>query len=174
MATEPVDLSIYADNPYQADIWYWKACRTDGVGFADDKTHVLSTEKDSDATEIISKTGKTMYLLRKGDTGTGAYSIELIPEFEGEILARYSLHQPTGSRSDVHAKGLWADGKWTIEFRRRLVTGHQDDLQFSTAKKYLFGVSRYEIAGRKENTKLSTPLYGTGDINETLWLEFIN
>jgi hypothetical protein len=114
-----------------------------------------------------------MYLLRKGDTGTSAYSIVLKPEFEGDILPRYSLHQPTGSRSDVHAKGIWAENEWTIEFQRSLETSNPDDVQFSADKKYLFGVSRYEIAAREANSKLSAPLYGTGDISETLWLKFL-
>jgi hypothetical protein len=29
MENKPVDLSVYADNPYTADVWFWKACRTD-------------------------------------------------------------------------------------------------------------------------------------------------
>lgn len=173
MLPNPVDLSIYADNPYQADIWFWKACRTDGTGYADDKTHILSLNKDRNATEVISASGKKMYLLRKGDTGTSAYSIVLKPEFEGEILPRYSLRPPTGSRGDVHAKGLWVDKEWTIEFQRKLETDNPDDLQFTTVKNYLFGVSRYEIAGREANSKLSAPLYGTGDVSEPLWLKFI-
>lgn len=173
MEPQTVDLSIYADNPYQADIWYWKACRTDGAGYADDKSHSFSQKENHDATEIVSRSGKKMYLLRAGDQGTSAYTIDLRSVYEGEILPRFSMVQPTGSRADVRAKGYWKDGAWTIEFRRNLVTGNQDDVQFNTEGKYLFGVSRYEIAGREANYKLSDPLYGTGDVSEPLWLEFI-
>jgi len=139
MDSDPVDLSIVADNPHHADIWYWKACRTDATGYADDKSHLLSQTEEQDSTKIISKSGKTMYLFRK---------------------------------SDVKAKGVWENGTWTIEFRRNFITGHQDDVQFTTARKYLFGVSRYEIAGRNANKALSARLYGTGDANKPLWLEF--
>lgn len=172
MEPDPVDLSIIADNPHHADIWYWKACRTDATGYADDKSHLLSQTEERDATKIVSRSGKTMYLLRKSDDGTSAYRIDLITDYGGKTLPRYILQQPTGSRSDVKAKGVWENGTWTIEFRRNFITGHQDDVQFTTARKYLFGVSRYEIAGRNANKELSDPLYGTGDVNEPLWLEF--
>ena len=173
MEGKPVDLSLSSDSSYQADIWYWKACRTDGVGYADDKIHVYSQTEDRNATEIISTSGEKMYLIRVGDTGESAYKIELVSEYAGNILPRYTLMEPTGSRSDVRAKGVWHSGTWTIEFGRKLVTGNQDDLQFATDKQYIFGVSRYEIAGRDPNEKLSDPLFGTGDVNETLWLQFI-
>jgi hypothetical protein len=173
MEAKPVDLSIYADNSYKADIWFWKACRTDAAGYADDKIHLLSPKEDRLAREIISRTGKRMFLLRESDKGESAYKIDLVSEYQGEILPRYTFNKPTGSRNDVKAKGTWQDGRWTIEFGRKLITGNQDDIQFTPAQKYLFGVSRYEIAGRKPNTKLSNPLYGAGDINEKLWLEFI-
>jgi hypothetical protein len=173
MAPAPVDLSIYSDNSYLADIWFWKACRTDPLGYADDKMHKLSFQKDSDATKLTSNTGRVIYLNRKGDTGASAYKIDLKTEFGGETLPRYSYRQPSGSRGDVRAKGTWNNGEWTIEFARALNTGNSDDVHFELSKKYLLGVSRYEIAGRPPNEKLSQPLYGTGDINEVLWLHFI-
>lgn len=173
MAANPVDLSIYSDTPYMADIWYWKACRTDPAGYADDKSHLLSPAEDPDATGIVSRSGNKMYLLRTGDVGESAYSINLISEYQGDILPRYINRQPTGSRSDVRARGVWHDGGWSIEFSRQLVTGNADDIQFAPGGKYVFGVSRYEIAGRAANAKLSDPLYGTGDVNEILWLEII-
>ena len=173
MLLEPVDLSIFADNPYQADIWFWKACRTDASGYADDKSHMLGQTKEQDASKIISSSGKTMYLLRSSDGGSSAYRVDLSTAYQGKTLPRFIPQQPTGSRSDVRAKGVWENGTWTVEFRRNLITGHGDDIQLTPGKKFLFGVSRYEIAGRDINQKLSDPLYGTGDVNEPLWLEFI-
>jgi hypothetical protein len=114
-----------------------------------------------------------MYLVRAGDKGESAYKINLISEYQGEILPRYALKQPTGSRGDIRARGIWQNGRWTIELGRKLETNNQDDIQFMPGEKYLFGISRYEIAGRQPNTKLSNPLYGTGDVSETLWLEFM-
>ncbi len=173
MESKAVDLSIYSNQTYRADIWFWKACRTDGAGYADDKSHLLSTTEDRNATEHASKSGKTMYLLRTGDEGESSYEINLLGEYQGDIVPRYTLKKPSGSRSDIHAKGTWKDGRWNIEFSRKLITGNADDIQFVPGQTYLFGVSRYEIAGRIPNRKLSNPFYGNGDINETLWLKFI-
>ncbi len=173
MESKAVDLSIYSNETYRADIWFWKACRTDGVGYADDKNHLLSTTQDRNATELTSKSGKTMYLLRTGDEGESSYEINILGEYQGDIMSRYTLKKPSGSRSDIQAKGTWKDGRWNIEFSRKLITGNADDIQFVPGQTYLFGVSRYEIAGRIPNRELSNPFYGNGDINETLWLEFI-
>ena len=172
MGTVPVDLSITSDTPYRADIWFWKACRTDNIGYADDKIHEYSAEENRNATRVFTRSGKKMYLLRLGDEGASAYKIDLISEYREEIMPRYLLQDPSGSRGDVRAKGRWNNGHWTIEISRKLTTSHDDDVQFVTGKKFLFGVSRYEIAGRKRNDKLTQPLYGTGDVNEPLWLEF--
>ena len=172
MESKPVDLSIKADNSYIADIWLWKACRTDPVGYADDKMHSLSPEYNKNATKLTSKGGVIMYLLRSGDSGNAAYKTKLRIEYEGDVIPRFIYQTPTGSRADVKAKGVWMDGKWVIEFGRLLNTGNDDDVQFDLKKSYQFGVSRYEIAGRKANRKLTQPLYGSGDISEELVLVF--
>ena len=173
MLPAAVDLSIFADDPHRADVWFWKACRTDAAGYADDKNHILDQKEERGVTKIISRSGKTMYLLRRGDDGTSAYGIDLITGYQDKVMPRFIPRQPTGSRSDVKARGIWKDGIWTIEFRRDLSTGQQDDIKFTTDRQFLFGVSRYEIAGRSPNQGLSAPLYGTGDVSEPLWLEFI-
>lgn len=172
MEAEPVDLSIYADHPYKADIWFWKACRTNPAGFADDKTHILNNVEMKNATKLTSRKGTTMYLLRKEDEGQSAYEIELWAKYKGDVLLRFTSRTPTGSRADVKAKGIWKDRKWTIEFGRVLNTGKDDDIQFDLTKSYHFGVSRYEIAGRGPNSELTQPLYGDGDISEVITLIF--
>ena len=172
MGTTPVDLSLASDTPHLADIWFWKACRTDSIGYADDKVHKYSEVENRDATRFFTKSGNKMYLLRLGDEGSSAYKIDLISEYREETMPRYILQEPRGSRGDVRARGTWQNGQWTIELSRKLTTSHEDDVQFVPGKKVLFGVSRYEIAGRKRNDKLTQPLYGTGEVNEPLWLEF--
>ena len=174
MGASPVDLSIYAENPYKADVWFWKACRTDPVGYADDKLHILSSKYMKDATELTSKGGKTTYLLRQGDSGVAAFRTKLQIEHVSDVVRRFIYQTPSGSRADVKAKGVWMDGKWTIEFGRALNTGNDDDVQFDLKKGYQFGVSRYEIAGRKPNPQLTQPFYGSGDVSEVLTLIFAN
>lgn len=172
MAPEPLDLSIYADNPLLADVWFWKANRTNPIGFADDKIHIQSITKNSDATKLISKSGKNIFLTRRADKGRSASRTNLVTAYGGDRLPRYTNTVPNGSRADVRAKGVWLEGQWTIEFARPLQTGNPDDIQFEIHRNYQFGVSRHEIAGRKINPKLTQPLYGCGDTSETITLTF--
>jgi hypothetical protein len=167
-----VDLSVRSDNPYMADIWFWKACRTDPAGFADDKIQTLSPFSLPKSKPIISKSGHTMHLQRLGDQGQPAYRSFATLEYQGPIIPQFEKQMPTGSRADIKAKGQWLDGRWTIEFARPLTTGMRDDVQFDPSKKYVFGASRFEVAGRAPQPHLTQPLYGAGDVSETLYLVF--
>ena len=170
---ETTDLSIFSDEVYTADIWYWKAARTDPKGFADDKIQRLLNYPMKNAYEITSKSGKKMYIQRKGDAGKSTYKSKIYIDYEGDTVNRYSLRTPLSSRADVKAKGVWKDGLWTIEFARELVTGNDDDVNFQALDtSYRFGVSRYEISGRPPEKTSEQPLFGSGDITEMLTLEF--
>ena len=172
MESESVDLNVRADNPYRADIWFWKACRTGPAGYADDKIQILSPLKMEKSLRLTSKSGAAMYLLRKGDKGTTAFKTKMIFEYKGSMVNRFIYQQPTGSRADIKAKGIWKNNRWTIEFARALVTGHDDDVQLDLTGNYEFGVSRYEIKGGKRDEKMSQPLYECGDTNEIITLVF--
>ncbi len=172
MESRPRDLSIFADNQYNADIWFWKACRTDPMGYADDKYQILSPLTMQKSAGLASRSGKTMYLLRANDAGAPAFRTKIRAEYAGERIPRFIYQEPSGSRGDVRAKGKWADGQWTLEFARALETGNSDDIDFNTAGTYQFGMSCQEIAGRKPNAALSNPYYGAGDINESITLIF--
>ncbi|OGP64660.1 MAG: hypothetical protein A3K22_00015 [Deltaproteobacteria bacterium RBG_16_42_7] len=94
MEAQPVDLSIYADNPYKSDVWFWKACRTDPAGYADDKIDTLTAVRLEDAIELKSKSGKVMYLLRKGDAGEPAFKTKLQVEYKGDVVPRFTYQIP--------------------------------------------------------------------------------
>ena len=166
----PVDLSMDADEPYRADIWFWKAHRTDHAGYADDKMHIYSRTEVPGAYVLISRQGQRFYVSRDGDAGDAAYANRVYGVYEGERRPPYRYQTPTGSRADVRAKGQWREGLWTVEFSRKRVTDHADDLQFRWPGRYLFGVSRFEIAGRPPNPQLEEPYYGAGDVSEQLEL----
>jgi len=166
------DLSLSSDVPYRADIWYWKAHRTDPMGYADDKSHVYSYERLKKSKKSISKRGNRFFLVRRGDRGQSAYKpIIHVTHFYDEVQS-YSHRNPTGSRADIKAKGRWFNNKWTIEFSRALDTGNADDVRFRTNRQYQFGVSRYEIAGTREIKNSNNPQHGAGDIDQTITLIF--
>ncbi len=39
-----------------------------------------------------------------------------------------------GSRDDISGKGVWKDGRWTVEIKRKLKTGYKDDIDFTVRK----------------------------------------
>lgn len=172
MVSYPVGLTLRETVPYQADIWFWKAMRTDPSGYADDKVHLYRGDKMKDSTMLVSRDGTVFYLSRPGDQGNAAYHTILYTGFKSERVPKYEQQQPTGSRADIRAKGVWRDKGWTIEFARALDTGHADDVLFTIDGRHPFAVSRYEIAGRKAEPEAQQPLYGTGEVGELFFLVF--
>jgi Ethylbenzene dehydrogenase len=174
MSGPKVDLTLKADRPYRADIWFWKAHRTDHAGYADDKVQNYTTTRDKKSLLLLSKNGKVFYLQRNGDVGGPAYQPKLQAERTEDLLPKYDLLVPSGSRADVRAKGHWQDGRWVIEFARKLQTEQFDDLQMDLNGSYSFGVSRYEIAGRQPEpvTESDVPLFGSGEVGGLLQLSF--
>ncbi len=174
MMDHDVNLSNFSDDDYQADVWYWKANRTNPAGYADDKTQVLGSKPIKKSTELTSASGKTRHLGRYSDAGKAPYEeLKEITGYQGDLVDRYPLAKPEGSRADVHAKGVWNGGFRTVEFARALNTGHDDDLQFEPAagKTYLFGVSIFSLYGRP-HVENSPNFYGRGRISESLRLKF--
>jgi hypothetical protein len=173
MEKKEVDLSNFSDDAYTADVWYWKAGRTDPAGYSDDKSHVLASTSGKKAKETNSKTGKKRYLMRIGDKGKSAQKKRILTDHKGDVEDQYVSRKPEGSRADVQAKGIWKDGLWTIEFGRKLDTGNDDDIQFTPASgaKYLFGVSVFGLYGEKIN-KSKAHWYGQGRISDKLYLVF--
>jgi hypothetical protein len=172
MEKQEVDLSNFADNDYTADLWYWKAHRTNPAGFSDDKSQVFASETGKKATVITSRTGKKRYLMRLGDAGTSAQKKQVLTDYKGDVQPQYISRPPSGSRADVKAKGKWKSGIWTIELSRKLVTGNNDDVQFSNLrKKYLFGVSIKSLYGEQFDNSVPN-FYGQGRISEKLYLVF--
>ncbi|MBW6518301.1 MAG: hypothetical protein K0A89_07350 [ANME-2 cluster archaeon] len=68
------------------------------------------------------------------------------------VVPERILREPDGSRGDVLNTAVWKDGVWTQEFRRKLVTGNADDVQFdlATATEYDYSVAVFDNCGRGE------------------------
>lgn len=58
------------------------------------------------------------------------------------VVPQLVLQEPSGSQRDIKVGAVWENGRWTVEIQRALVTGHNDDVQFSDLnKKYEFAIS---------------------------------
>ena len=103
--------------------------------------HLYECAHSLNGLQMVSKSGRIFYLERPADQGRPAYTAHVYGEFAGDQVPRYELQDPSGSRSDVKARGHWKNGQWTIEFARLLDTGHPDDVPFDPALSYQFGIS---------------------------------
>jgi hypothetical protein len=173
MMDHDVSLSNFSDDTYKADVWYWKANRTNPAGYADDKYQLLGDEPTKKSSELVSASGKKRYLSRKSDKGDSAYKEYTPNAYEGDIVDRYPARTPSGSRADVQAKGQWQGGIWVVEFSRALSTGNDDDvvLDLASGSSPLFGVSMFSLYGRPHDPN-SPNLYGRGRVSEPLRLKF--
>jgi hypothetical protein len=169
MSGPDVNLALREAEPHHSDIWFWKACRTNPAGYADDKWQSISLEAGKDTRLIPSPQYGKLYFLRQGDAGEPPWEEKFFYEYQGDRLTKNYPQQPIGSRADIRAKGVWHQGQWTIEFARKLDTGHDDDVIFTPGEVYLFGVSRYAMAFDTSHDAWSQPLYRTGDTFDRLF-----
>ena len=170
MSGNNVDLRLRQPMPHIADIWFWKAVRTNPSGYADDKGQGISLKGGAMARKLQSPKHGTLYFERWGDSGKPPWEDKVYYEYKGDSLPQFAPRQPSGSRGDVRAKGVWSKGQWTIEFARKLKTGHDDDLAFATGGTYLFAVACYAMALDTPHAAWSRPLYRTGDAFDRLLL----
>ncbi len=185
----------YAENPGEmADIWHAKLVRTNPSGYIDDQ-YLDSTRYDKD---------KAPDAGRKSDPGLVPYYTNIntantAPNYTSadqpappywiidsekqpfkdtyqanDEIAAIIVRPPDGDRANIMAKAVYADGKWTMEYGRKLTTGSQYDVQFQDMKKeysfgtaifdgaqvrhsYETGVSKLVFAGQATPTPTSTP-----------------
>ena len=57
------------------------------------------------------------------------------------------LTTPTASRGDILHAATWQDGTWIHEFKRKLSTENDDDVDFSLQDEYEFSVTVFDNCG---------------------------
>lgn len=152
------------------DIWHWKGVRTGTVGQIDDQ-YVDNTRYDAQKSPEAGrksdpKTGggyldnqtddkKLPKYALPGNKPTPPYWIidsEKVAfddskyaasnEVPGIIISPF-----TGDRGDLTAKSVYKDGKYTLEWSRKLTTGGQYDVQYADlTRSYFFGVAVFDNA----------------------------
>ena len=160
----------YANPPYMAtnspddyaEVWHWKAARTNPMGYADDQ--FIQNVVDSSSGET---TG------RRSDSGSSSYAAngDAAPEFmpsdgglfitpdnaapfnqaagwkAGDTIPGYILRNPSGSRADVSARGIHKNGRWTLEMSRAKITsGSSEDMAILDGGSYNFSVAIWDNA----------------------------
>lgn len=161
----------FTNNPGETiDMWHVKSVRTSPLGQVDDQ-HVDSTNNG--------KTNKGWGRKGDVKTGGGytnninadksgpaymnfppstQYKYMVIPSLKtpfvdihkpGDVVPGIVITPFQGPRGDIEMRGKWADGVWTVEIRRQLVTQGEkaniQDVQFNDlGKEYPFGIAIFD------------------------------
>jgi len=164
----------------KADLWHWKAVRSNPVGYTEDGFVIDNPSKEPEkgrkrdaGSKTKAKNNRTKDKLKPSHMQdpskpasidgsllvTEAVEIKDYSAFkEGDVIPGYMLHPVwKDSFGDVKTKGVWKNGKWTVMMSRKLKTGNDDDVQYNTRKKYSFGIGVFDNSGA-ENSYNSEPL----------------
>lgn len=152
------------------DMWHWKGVRTNPIGQVDDQ--YVDSVKDPKVnknwgrhgdkktgggyTNNVSKDKSAPLWMNSKSMAEYKYMVvpslktDFVDNFKsGDVVPGISVSPFTGPRADITAKGVYADGKWTIEMKRKLVTtgekSDEQDVQWSDlGKPYHFGVAVFD------------------------------
>lgn len=151
------------------DIWHWKSIRN--VNQVDDQ-YLDSTQYSADTPEAgrhsdpkdsggyvnNESEDKKLPMWMGGEgfprDGSPGYILDAEKQpFDdtlfaaGDMIPGVIVSEIIGDRGNIAAGWQWADGMWTLEFSRALVTGSEYDVQFDDlAKPYYFGIATFDNA----------------------------
>lgn len=131
------------------DAWQWKASRTNPQGHAMDRSHRYTRQQpQGKSKEYTARDGGKVWIARPEDAGDTVEKKQPAPkEKQGDRVPLYLPGTPTGSAADVRAKGAWSGGRWTVEFERKLDTGHPDDTAFTLTRALSLAISAHDHTG---------------------------
>ena len=116
------------EGAYTADVWHWKAGRSNLGGWVDDKRHIISQRRMEGAKQYSMGGHNTVYVARPMDEGRASYKTKPKPTaYRGDVVPSYASQEPGGSLADVRGKGVHDGKSWTLEMTRKFNTGHSDD-----------------------------------------------
>jgi hypothetical protein len=143
----------------------WQSHKLDAVvlGYVEERKN---TKTDKDGNYIGPRfyepdaTGDDTYYLTAGEIEEGeAVEFSTLDQLnDGSnipvnfTVSGYIQEQPEASAGDIGAKGVYIDGWWYLEIKRKLVTRNLDDVQFNTAKTYRFSIAVNDNSRGSANT----------------------
>jgi hypothetical protein len=152
------------------DMWHWKGVRTNPLGLFDDQfvDSVNDPKKNKNwgrhgdhklgggyKNNVNGDKTRPAFMNRPASEASKYFvmpnsKVPFVDTFQtGDVVPGIVLSPFTGSRGDIKVKGVWKNGVWTLEFKRKLVTTGEhakiQDVQFDNLKKaYYFGVSVFD------------------------------
>lgn len=152
-------------SPFEADIWHWKASRSNPAGIAHDKMWKVSNQPFEKSKEWPTPDGGTIHMARLSDQGDRLYKPQKFDTKQDDIMNRYDVNlNAAGSIADVKAKGVWRDGRWYLEMSRKLDTGHDDDAVIPVSGAIEIAIAAFNnVDGRKHSTSEIIVLHTDGN-----------
>lgn len=150
------------------DMWHWKSVRT---GLAFDLSHDQYIDHMKNESKgwgrhgddklsggyknNITKDKKTPMYMSKNPKNTLTYlkdsdKISFVDTFKaGDMVPGIIVSKMSGSAADIQTSSVYADGKWTLVFKRALITTGKNtkkqDVEFTDLSKgYYFGVAVFD------------------------------
>lgn len=169
---KPYGNKYTGDDEEIGDMWHLKYVRTGVIGQVDDQwldNTPYDPEKAKEAgrksdpktgggyEDVKLVNGKPEFMNKGGKPANNGGTYWLKAEDKvafddskfkaGDEVASIMVSPFTGDRGDISTGAKWANGKWTIEIARKLVTGSKHDVNFSDLNKpYGFGISMFDNA----------------------------
>lgn len=138
---------------FTADVWHWKASRSDPAGVAHDKMWQVSRTAFPKSKEFRSDQGETIYIARPSDKGDRLYRPVKYTDRAEDIMPRYMVNtSATGSIADVEARGIWRNGRWHLELSRKLNTGNPDDAVIPKAGQIAIAVAAFNDVDMRDHS----------------------
>lgn len=129
---------MLAGKPMIHDVWHWQAGRGDLTGYAQDRQFIVRTVDERarpSAKRYRALNGSLIEFIWKEDSGDPLIVYQRSDTGRRNPQPLFTLEPPSGSQADIRAKGQWSDGVWVLELKRRLDTGHADDVTISWNEK---------------------------------------
>ena len=159
------------DQALTYDSWHGKATRTYPAGYVDDKwwgniedvtdpgtsRHGDAKDSGGEKKNVTEDGSGPMFMSPDGPGATFIMTATAVPIdtsllSAGDFIPGYTLEKPVGSRGDIEASAVWANGTWIVVERRLLDTGHSDDVTFVPPKRVPFGLSVVDNGGGLPHT----------------------
>lgn len=125
------DANWFSGKEFKADMWNWKAARTNPISISHDKMTIVSKQAMPESYKATLPDGSNIYIRRPNDAGEEPYTTKRYFKKQQDLMPKYIprelLYKGT---DDIKAKGIWKEGKWHLEQSRKLDTQQADDVRF--------------------------------------------
>jgi hypothetical protein len=154
------DANWFSGKEFTADMWNWKAARTNPIGISHDKSTVISKQPMMESYKTTLPDGTVLYIKRPNDYEGEPYETKRYFKKQQDLMPKYvPLQQRPEGMDDIKAKGVWQDGKWHLEQRRKLNTTHADDVTFHANDKIKGAIAVFDHDDNEHHFTSDTLLF---------------